>query len=340
MPEPFGKKPGSADTGPGTVSEDPARRRAGWRRLTIRFLQAILTVAVTAFILRVVGVSAAEVASLDPALWSPSWWMVALASGLLLAGYLCSGALWGVMVRELGGPRLGTLGSCRIFLLSNLGRYVPGKVWQIAGLAYLAGRSGVRPSVATAAALLGQGTALAGATLVGAVALVDAPAASGAAGRVALWLALCGVVLLSLPPVFWRVMTFAFRRSSAPLPTRLRSDATFGARWTLLYAVNWALYAGAFWTLVRGFHLQGALLEVAPAFAAAYVLGYLAVFAPAGIGVREGFLVAFLQPVLGVPALGIAIIARLWTTAVELGTAAVFALLPRPAGQSREGQDE
>ena len=28
----------------------------------------------------------------------------------------------------------------RVFMVANLGRYVPGKIWQIAGLAYLAKR--------------------------------------------------------------------------------------------------------------------------------------------------------------------------------------------------------
>ncbi len=40
-------------------------------------------------------------------------------------------------------------------------------------------------------------------------------------------------------------------------------------------------------------------LEALAAYPAAYVLGYVAIFAPAGIGIREGFLIAFLDPILG-----------------------------------------
>ncbi len=71
--------------------------------------------------------------------------------------------------------------------------------------------------------------------------------------------------------------------------------------------------------------LRGGVLPVASAFAAAYVLGYLMVFAPAGLGPREGFLVAFLTPHLGAAPSGvIAVVARLWTTAVEVVPAGIF----------------
>jgi uncharacterized membrane protein YbhN (UPF0104 family) len=85
------------------------------------------------------------------------------------------------------------------------------------------------------------------------------------------------------------------------------------------------VYAVAFWVLVAGLGLDAAFLATASAFAAAYVLGYVMVFAPAGLGVREGFLIALLSPQLGAgPAGAVAVIARLWTTVVEIVPAAAF----------------
>jgi uncharacterized membrane protein YbhN (UPF0104 family) len=49
------------------------------------------------------------------------------------------------------------------------------------------------------------------------------------------------------------------------------------------------------------------------------------IFAPAGVGVREGFLVAFLTPFFGAgPSAVLALVARVWTTLVELLPAAAF----------------
>jgi uncharacterized membrane protein YbhN (UPF0104 family) len=48
-------------------------------------------------------------------------------------------------------------------------------------------------------------------------------------------------------------------------------------------------------------------------------------FAPAGVGVREGALIALLTPYMGAAAAGVlAVVARIWTTAVELVPAGVF----------------
>jgi len=67
------------------------------------------------------------------------------------------------------------------------------------------------------------------------------------------------------------------------------------------------------------------LVPIASAFAAAYVIGYVMVFAPAGLGPREGFLIVFLTPHLGAaPSSMIAIIARIWTTLIEVIPAGVF----------------
>lgn len=60
-------------------------------------------------------------------------------------------------------------------------------------------------------------------------------------------------------------------------------------------------------------------------FPTAYLLGYIAFFAPAGLGVREGSLIFFLTPLAGPMATVLAVLARLWTTVVELVPALLLA---------------
>lgn len=69
------------------------------------------------------------------------------------------------------------------------------------------------------------------------------------------------------------------------------------------------------------------------AFAAAYFAGYLAVFAPAGLGVRESSLVGLLTPILGAEAsLILSALQRVWITATELVAASAGAfVLRKPA---------
>lgn len=260
--------------------------------------------------------------ALDLAAWTPNWILIGVSVGILLTGYFTTGLLWGRIVEDLGGPRVPPFRSIRLFMIANLGRYVPGKVFQIAALAVLARKEGVSGATATAAAIAGQGVAIVAATLLGLGSLWVL-----AAGTVWQWLvpvALFGGVLIGLlPPVFRAVSGLWFRLARSPQPAGLTSSAA--VVWLAAAFGSWLLYAGSFWVLVRGLGLEAQVVPTASAFAAAYVLGYVMVFAPAGIGVREGALLALLSPQLGPGAAGaVAVIARIWTTVVEVIPAAAF----------------
>jgi hypothetical protein len=288
-----------------------------------RALQLALTVVVTWFILDRVGLGLAELADVDRAAWVPDPLLLVASSVLLLAAYFASAAIWGRIVHDMGGPRLGVRDSVPIFMIANLGRYLPGKVWQVAGLAALARRQGVPAATAAAAAVLGQGIALVAAAAVGMGALLGGPESYRRWGLVGAALVVATIALLAVPAVFARLAGIWLRVTRTEHVGNI--GVLHGLRWLALYTLNWTLYAVAFWVLSRSMGLEGALLPVASAFAAAYVLGYAMVFAPAGLGPREGFMIVFLTPHLGAaPAGMIAVVSRLWTTGVELIPAGIF----------------
>jgi hypothetical protein len=250
--------------------------------------------------------------------------MLLLSCVMLLIGYVASAAIWARVVVDLGGAQLDLPTSSRIYFVANLGRYLPGKLWQIAGLAVLAARHGVPPALSTGAAVLGQAVALGGAALVGGPSFVAWAQTASAWGVAVLGVLALALVIALVPPLQAAAMKLWFRLARAPAPA-LRPGVGTTLRWLALYAINWLIYAGAFLLLVKGMGLVGDPLALASAFAAAYVLGYAAFFAPAGIGVREGFLVFFLSPHVGPPAAGaVSVVSRLWTTVVELAPAALL----------------
>lgn len=315
-----------------------------WLRVT---LQLAVTVTVTGFVLDRVGLTFGEVADLDLGRWQPRALPLAGSVAVLALGYGLSAWLWARMVAEMGGPRLSPLTAVRIYMVANLGRYVPGKVLQIAGLAWLARREGVAPGTAMGAAVVGQGVALLGATTVGLGAFFGANTAYRTVGWVGVALTVSFVAATSVPASA-RVLERLWRRLAgerggegvphdSPDPV---GRPGFGARWTAAYALNWGVYAAAFWLLFLGLEGWSPFLQVGPAFAAAYLVGYLFVFAPAGAGIRESALIVFLLPV--VPrdaALALAVAARLWTTIVEIVPAAAFALVEARRGPAADRTD-
>ena len=313
----------------------PLAAPKGW---LVRAGQLALTVGVTWLIVDRVGPGIGELRALDAGAWRPDPFRFALASLLLLLGYFVSGTLWGRIVHDLGGPRLPARTTVPLFMIANLGRYLPGKVWQIAGLAALAKGKGVPPAVATGAAVLGQGIALLAAATLGLGTLLTGPPAYRSWGLLGVGVATSLLLIVSVPAVFRRLAS-AWLRVAGTEGT-LASGSLHGVRWLALYLVNWALYALAFWVLAESLGFSAELLPVASAFAAAYVLGYLMIFAPAGLGPREGFLIVFLTPHLGAAPSGmLALVARVWTTAVEVVPAGIFWIrrVATPAEHRPEG---
>ncbi|MBT8403047.1 MAG: flippase-like domain-containing protein [Gemmatimonadetes bacterium] len=321
---------------------------ASWLRLG---LQLLLTAVVTGFVLNRIGFTLDELTRVDAARWTPRALPLAGSVVALLAGYVVSAWLWARMVLEMGGPRLPLWTAVRVYMVANLGRYVPGKVVQIAGLAWLARAEGVAAGTAVGAAVVGQGMALLGAFVVGLGAFFGTQETYRAVGWWGLGLVTVIVAATSIPASarvlerLWRRLAGA--RSGAGESSGVStSDPTetaaarpgFGLRWTLAYAANWGLYAVAFWLLFVGLEGWAPFLQVGPAFAAAYLVGYLVLFAPAGVGIRESALVAFLLPVLPREgALALAIGARLWITAVEVVPAAGLAWIQARHGGISEG---
>jgi glycosyltransferase 2 family protein len=285
----------------------------------------LATLLVTIFVLRAIGLSAEELGQIDFTSWEVHVAPLLGSIVLLVIGYFISAALWGRMVHELGGPSLPSRDAVRIFMIANLGRYIPGKVWQIAGLAALAKKRGVPASVAGAAAILGQVIALAGATVVGLGVFFGPNQEWRIYGELGLLATTLLLILVSIPASLDTLVGLLFRLAKMDPPARRYGRSTFGVRWLIFYVLNWGVYALAFWLLYLGFQPFEPFLRVGPAFAAAYVIGYVTLFAPAGVGVRETAIIVFLSPVsTPATAAALAVVARAWTTAVELVPAGFF----------------
>jgi hypothetical protein len=229
------------------------------------------------------------------------------------------------------GEQLPPLAAARIWIVSSLGKYIPGKVWAIAGMALMAREAGVAAWAATASAIILQ--ALAVGTGAGIAALFGTTILELRKPELVplLWLAggasMLGVGLLLSPPMARRVLTLA--RLGAETPTPRGGPILLGLVANL---VAWLGYGVALWLLARGV-LPVDQLTLAPAiagFAASYVAGLLALFVPGGLFIREGLLVLMLQDSIGLgPATALAVASRILLTITELGAAVPFLLMRR-----------
>jgi len=256
---------------------------------------------------------------------------LALSAVLIVANLAWMIAIWNTSLRWCAA-RLRYWDAARIWFTANLARFLPGAVLQFASLAIMASRYGVAPTAATATVLLQQIVLLLTGLVViaGFTPIVLHQGWWQAAFVVALILG-AGVLLL-LPRLTKRLPSLA-RLWSQVGPHQLPGYA-------LLLAIQWLLYGMAFRLLAIGLlgdtAAAGSLGFYITAFTESYLAGVIAVFAPAGLLVREAALISVLTPVLGgADAVILAVAARIWHTALELLAGLLVLTVPvPPAAQS------
>ncbi len=263
------------------------------------------------------------------------WPRVTLATGLALVALAFNTMSWRVVMTTVGlkAPLREASG---VFLVSQAGKYVPGAVWPVVAQAEFARAHGVTRARATVGSLVAMAVGVVMAGVVGAVALALFSPGSILAYWWVLLLALALAVTL-VPPVLTRLLALALkvlkREGDAPCIGGKALAASAG--WS---ALNWAALGAQAWVLLTALGGSDATYGIATgAFALAWLVGFVAVFAPAGGVVREGALVLLLGSVVTQPqALAFALLSRFAMTLAD----AIGLALGGFARRSRQAQPD
>src|SRR3989475_205835 len=146
------------------MTPSPGSQARGW----LWAVQGLVTLAVVAFVARSIGRNWAEFRSLHAVLAIKPVWIAGSALAVC-ASYVMHIESWRQVLHGWG-QRITFGTAARTWSLANLGRYVPGKVWSVAGLVVLAQRAGVQVAPAAASAFVSQALAVGtGAAVVAAV---------------------------------------------------------------------------------------------------------------------------------------------------------------------------
>ncbi|CAN5619530.1 lysylphosphatidylglycerol synthase domain-containing protein [soil metagenome] len=209
--------------------------------------------------------------------------LVAAALGFSTLQLLLNAAFWGLGLRALGQPvAYGAVlsSSCR----SLLARYLPGSVWYAVGRSALLAREGVPKRALGVVAVLESGLSIVVGFALGVGLLLGTGRIPGGAGWVTAWCVVL-VAACSPPAVNAGLRLVARRRGGEAL------RVSWGAFCALLacQALFWVVAAACFAAYVHAFPALDLrpVVEVAGSFMVAWVIGFLAIFAPQGLGVFE-----------------------------------------------------
>lgn len=245
-------------------------------------------------------------------------WRVApvplLVSFPLLLGHLAFLAgIWSCSLTFLG-EQMPRAQAVRVWLLTQIARYLPGGTWDALARMAVGSRGGVRLLQGGVSVVLEMVTQTMAAIVVFSLSLLAWP--GGAALRqFGVLAALVPLGLVALyPPVLERAVRAVLRLAGRP-PERL--GLRYSQVLTLfgLHLVARVLVGVAFFAFARALYpfSWDALPALVGTFAGAWVVGFLAFFVPLGLGVREGVMTALLATLCPLPvASAIAVGFRVW----------------------------
>jgi uncharacterized membrane protein YbhN (UPF0104 family) len=256
--------------------------------------------------------------------WNLDCISLVVASSLMLSAAALYAYLWRLILQGLGAS-LTYRKSYRIFFLSQLGRYIPGKVWSILGLVYLSEQEGIPKVISGASVTLQLLLQVVSGVVVFAVTLPLWGNADSVAGNLAL-LALFPIGLILLhPALVKRGLNLALRLSRQP-----EIEVSWNYRYLLgqlaLWGGFWLLNGVAYYFLIQSIAsspLPNAFV-LAGIFSIAWVAGFLSLLTPSGLGVMEGTLALLLS--FYFPA-HVATIVALWTRVARTASDVVCAAI-------------
>jgi glycosyltransferase 2 family protein len=253
----------------------------------------------------------------------PAWLLVAFL--LAAAGLTGIGLAWRTALRMLGGD-LPVISALRGYFVGQLGKYLPGGVWAIMGRGEWARREGVPGPVAYKSVLLSMGSTYLAAVLLVALLVPASGLGEGGPGYAAVLLLLPLGFAVVHPRVLGAGLHLLRRVTGRDLDVPIPS---WGASAALVarHLPSWIAIGAS--NLVIAFALGASPdpVDVISATALSWVIGFIALPVPGGIGVREAAFVATAASLPAGIAATVAVAARVMFMTVDgLGAALTSAV--------------
>jgi uncharacterized membrane protein YbhN (UPF0104 family) len=288
-----------------------ARQIAGW----------IIAAVIIFFLFRTVYIHRGELVAWQ---WRINWHRIILSAVMLGGAYLCSSQAWRTIIDGFG-YRIRLSESFRVVYLANLGRYIPGKIWQVIGMVGLAKEINIPAQISLASFALVQAYALPASFMIVILSLGYSHSLDSLAVYRDILYAFMAIVLIVFLILFLkpnglnRALNWILRLFKRE-PVHYAPGIANRTAILCWYLITWILFGLSFHYFLAALIDKGGpgIIFSSGAYIAAYNIGYISFLSPGGLGVREGVISALLAPYLTGPiAASIALIHRLWITIAE-----------------------
>ena len=230
--------------------------------------------------------------------WDINYWMVATSIPFILLSLYWNAYVF-FRLLNIQGTKINFMSVFKIITISNLGIYVPGKIWGWVGLAYYTKRAGISFTHMGTSVIISQVLNVVLYLIYGSFAFYFIPQYSRFS-----WITFAAVPLgiLFIHPYsinHWlNFLLKLFRRAPIKIDFSFMDIIKIGGLCVIgmvSHGIGFALFSNSIFLLP----IKGTLLTLF-IFPLSYILGYLTILVPGGIGVRESIItygLGFFMPV-------------------------------------------
>ena len=222
---------------------------------------------------------------------------------------------------KINNQRVAYHKSSYIWLVSNLGKYIPGKIFMFAGRTMMSKMIGVRKTECISAMTLEHFYMLL-ATFPFLIILVDKGHYFNSLGSWAIFfpVVFVGIVFFLKPQLFFDMFNrFLVKAGQEEIDASPSLQHNFFI--VINYLIGWSFYGLSGVVLLYAFEFGNyiSIFSVMSVFIASWMIGFASLLTPGGLGVREGIIVLLLRPEIQTSeAILIALTARMTWTVIEM----------------------
>jgi len=283
---------------------------------------AVLLLAVAAWIITVNAENWFE--QISSFSWHFDWFLICASAILLGLSYFIIPAGW-IVLSHAAGSKILSKELRAAWFMSQLGRYIPGKVWLFAGRAAFLKSGGLAGFRATSVPFLELLYTAAGAGLTAMIPVIISGNAIFSHSGLKYAVLAAGFSLLVIP-FLTPIQKWLYRLKHGRIPEELPLPGLVASlKLLIFYSGLWWLRGLALFLWLKGFGISDiSLLLCCAAAPLSWLAGYIVFLVPGGIGVREAAAVALVAPSGAAgPVLAVIVGQRLILSIIEV----VFALV-------------
>ncbi len=220
---------------------------------------------------------------------------------------------WELILKRLG-VSLSFLKAIKIIFYSQIGKYLPGKIWVFVGRIYFCQQLGIPASKIFLSMVLEMALTIISGMVIFLVGLSIFPGAQIHINPFFLMIVVVILFIIIHPKVFTRIINILLHLvKKGPIRIDLNFSQICGI--IMYYCIVWLSFGIAFYFLINSttFIALSKIPFLAGSFSISATIGAMALFVPGGLGVREGVLALLLSNFFPISlAILLSILSRIW----------------------------